>query len=72
MALFLDTFFYEFDYFFLPCLRLNKYKYVQDWFEEKKKEALAMDLQILPLMIIRVTQHLRMKMNLQMSIMIAY
>ena len=35
----------EFDYFFLPCLRLNKYKYVQDWFEEKKKEALAMDLQ---------------------------
>lgn len=34
-----------FDYFFLPCLRLNKYKYVQDWFEEKKKEALAMDLQ---------------------------
>ena len=34
--------------------------------------ALAMDLQILPLMIIRVTQHLRMKMNLQMSIMIAY
>ena len=35
----------EFDYFFLPCLRLNKYKYVQDWFEEKKKEALSMDLQ---------------------------
>lgn len=35
----------EFDYFFLPCLRLNKYKYVQDWFEEKKKEALVMDLQ---------------------------
>lgn len=28
----------EFDYFFLPCLRLNKYKYVQDWFEEKKKK----------------------------------
>lgn len=23
----------EFDYFFLPCLRLNKYKYVQDWFD---------------------------------------
>lgn len=22
----------EFDYFFLPCLRLNKYKYVMDWF----------------------------------------
>lgn len=35
----------EFDYFFLPCLRLNKYKYVQDWFEEKRKEALEMDLQ---------------------------
>ena len=35
----------EFDYFFLPCLRLQKYKYVQDWFEEKKKEALSMDLQ---------------------------
>lgn len=35
----------EFDYFFLPCLRLNKYKYVQDWFEEKRKEALSMDLQ---------------------------
>ena len=28
----------EFDFFFLPCLRLNKYKYkyVQDWFEQKK------------------------------------
>lgn len=35
----------EFDYFFLPCLRLNKYKYVQEWFEEKRKEALSMDLQ---------------------------
>lgn len=35
----------EFDYFFLPCIKLNKYKYVQDWFEEKRKEALAMDLQ---------------------------
>lgn len=35
----------EFDFFFLPCLRLNKYKYVQDWFEEKRKEALEMDLQ---------------------------
>lgn len=22
----------EFDYFFLPCIRLNKYKYVMDWF----------------------------------------
>lgn len=24
----------EFDYFFLPCLKLNKYKYVQEWFAE--------------------------------------
>ncbi len=23
----------EFDYFFLPCLKLNKYRYVQEWFE---------------------------------------
>lgn len=35
----------EFDYFFLPCLRLNKYKYVQDWFEQKKQEALSLNLQ---------------------------
>ena len=35
----------EFDFFFLPCLRLKKYKYVQDWFEERKKEALNMKLQ---------------------------
>lgn len=35
----------EFEFFFLPCLRLNKYKYVQDWFEQKRKEALSMDLQ---------------------------
>lgn len=35
----------EFDYFFLPCLRLNKYKYVQDWFEQKRKEALSLNLQ---------------------------
>ena len=35
----------EFDYFFLPCLRLNKYKYVQDWFSEKREEALSLDLQ---------------------------
>lgn len=35
----------EFDFFFLPCLRLKKYKYVQDWFEERRKEALAMELQ---------------------------
>lgn len=35
----------EFDFFFLPCLKLKKYKYVQDWFEERRKEALAMGLQ---------------------------
>ncbi|MBT9793256.1 hypothetical protein GPL02_09985 [Clostridium sp. MCC334] len=35
----------EFDFFFLPCLRLNKYRYVQDWFEQKRKEALSLDLQ---------------------------
>lgn len=35
----------EFDFFFLPCLRLKKYKYVQDWFEQKRKEALSLDLQ---------------------------
>lgn len=38
----------EFDFFFLPCLRLKKYKYVQDWFaqfiglnfnDEKEKKA---------------------------------
>ena len=34
----------EFDFFFLPCLRLKKYKYVQDWFEKKRQEALQMDL----------------------------
>ena len=34
----------EFDFFFLPCLRLKKYKYVQDWFEQKRQEALSMDL----------------------------
>ena len=35
----------EFDFFFLPCLRLNKYRYVQDWFEQKRQEALSLDLQ---------------------------
>ena len=34
----------EFDFYFLPCLRLKKYKYVQDWFEQKRQEALSMDL----------------------------
>lgn len=31
----------EFDYFFLPCLKLNKYKYVQDWFESAVKDCTA-------------------------------
>lgn len=35
----------EFDFFFLPCLELKKYKYVQDWFAERRKEALRIDLQ---------------------------
>jgi len=34
----------EFDYYYLPCLRLKKYKCVQDWFEQKKKEAKALGL----------------------------
>lgn len=28
----------EFDYDFLPCLQLKKYKYVQDWFAERREE----------------------------------
>lgn len=28
----------EFDYFFLPCIRLNKYQYVMDWFRERQEE----------------------------------
>ena len=28
----------EFDYFFLPCLQLKKYKYVQDWFANAKED----------------------------------
>jgi len=35
----------EFDYFFLPCIQLKKYKAVQDWFEEKKREALSNNIQ---------------------------
>ena len=27
----------EFEYFFLPCLRLEKYAYVRDWFDEIRK-----------------------------------
>ncbi len=29
----------EFDYFFLPCIKLKKYRYVMDWFQELKKTA---------------------------------
>ena len=29
----------EFDYFFLPCIRLKKYRYVMDWFQSLKKTA---------------------------------
>ena len=35
----------EFEYFFLPCIRLNKYQCVMDWFEQKKQEALALGVQ---------------------------
>lgn len=35
----------EFEFFFLPCLELKKYKCVQEWFESRRKEALAMKLQ---------------------------
>ena len=35
----------EFDFFFLPCLKLKKYKYVQDWFAARRKEALRIGLQ---------------------------
>ena len=35
----------EFDFYFLTCLRLKKYKYVQEWFAERRKEALNMNLQ---------------------------
>lgn len=35
----------EFEYFFLPCIQLDKYKCVQDWFEEKKQEALRLGVQ---------------------------
>lgn len=35
----------EFEYFFLPCIRLDRYRAVLDWFQEKKEEALCMGLQ---------------------------
>lgn len=28
----------EFDFFFLPCLKLNKYAYVMEWFRERRDE----------------------------------
>lgn len=28
----------EFDYFFLPCLKLKKYAYVMEWFRERREE----------------------------------
>ena len=28
----------EFDYFFLPCIRLKKYAYVMDWFRERQRD----------------------------------
>ncbi|MFI3236791.1 MAG: hypothetical protein R3Y47_02035 [Lachnospiraceae bacterium] len=31
----------EFDYYFLPCVKLNKYKYVLDWFANAKKDCSA-------------------------------
>lgn len=31
----------EFDFFFLPCLQLRKYKYVQDWFASAVKDCTA-------------------------------
>ena len=33
----------EFDYYVLPCIQLDKYKYVADWFLEQKKEAPSKD-----------------------------
>ena len=35
----------EFEFFFLPCIRLNKYKCVQEWFEQKRQEALTLGVQ---------------------------
>ena len=35
----------EFEFFFLPCIQLKKYKYVQDWFEQKRQEALSLGVQ---------------------------
>lgn len=34
----------EFDFEFLPCLRLKKYKFVQDWFADRRAEAQRLNL----------------------------
>ena len=34
----------EFEYYFLPCIQLKKYKKVQDWFEAKRKEAIELGI----------------------------
>ena len=34
----------EFDFYLFPCIRLNKYKCVQDWFLQKREEAISMHL----------------------------
>lgn len=38
----------EFDYFFLPCLKLDKYHHVMDWFDGKRLEAKTKQLQDFP------------------------
>ena len=35
----------EFEFFFLPCIQLKKYKCVQEWFEQKRQEALNLGVQ---------------------------
>ena len=36
----------EFDYFFLPCIRLNKYAFVMDWFDKIRKNPPKTEAQI--------------------------
>ena len=38
----------EFDFYFLPCLRLKKYKYVMDWFSEQRR-SIKQELADIPL-----------------------
>ena len=38
----------EFDFYFLPCLRLKKYKYVMDWFSEQR-HSIKQELADIPL-----------------------